>query len=67
MGISFSRGSPFLVVGLCLLVEGSCLLVEESCLLRIYYFVSLNVLQVMKGEIFASSKFTLSYSSVLPI
>ena len=41
IGISVSRGS-------CLLVVGSCLLVEESCLLGTYYFVYLNVLQVMK-------------------
>ena len=31
-----------------LLVVGSCFLVEESCLLRTYYFVYLNVSQVMK-------------------
>ena len=43
--------------------SGSCFLVDESCLFGIYYFVYLNVLQVMKKEeIFSSSKFMVFYS-----
>ena len=45
-------------MGSYLSIVGSCLLIVESCLIETWYFVYLNVLQVMKmEEVFASSKF----------